>query len=342
MNVEDQATQQSKYINPSMACAMLGISGSTLRRYDDNGWIHTIRTAGGQRRYHVGEIISFNKNNFFKKTQIPTRQINHLETKGAIYARVSSKKQEDDLQRQIDALQKDFPSFKVYKDTCSGLNYKRKGLTRLLEHVQGGAIKTVVVAHKDRLARFATEIIEWIIHQAGGRLIIQDSGNRSPEQELTEDLMAIVHVFSCRLNGKRAHKNRKKRACDNQSKTSRVKINKLTKSNDASMVQGCSKNVQCHTSLHPGQRLPPEKLVDVQDLQLEQVENNASEKVCQNRESCFTQVNVFDAENAKSATPASCLSIGGAIESVPNQAEEARVVSKKVPTCNHIQERIEI
>jgi len=76
--------------------------------------------------------------------------------------------------------------------------------------VQSGSIKTVVVAHKDRLARFASELIEWIIHQAGGKLIIQDSGSKPSEQELTEDLMAIVHVFSCRLNGKRAGEKKKK------------------------------------------------------------------------------------------------------------------------------------
>jgi predicted site-specific integrase-resolvase len=70
------------------------------------------------------------------------------------------------------------------------------------------------VAHKDRLARFATELIEWVIHQAGGNLIIQDSSCKSNEQELTEDLMAIVHVFSCRLNGRRAGSNKRKRASD--------------------------------------------------------------------------------------------------------------------------------
>ena len=140
------------------------------------------------------------------------------ETKGAIYARVSSKKQEDDLERQIKSLQEVYPGYLVYRDICSGLNYKRKGLTRLLEHVQSGAIKTVVVAHKDRLARFATEIIEWIIN--GGRLIIQSSDNKCPEQELTEDLMAIVHVFSCMLNGKRGASGRKKRRLTQSSESS--------------------------------------------------------------------------------------------------------------------------
>ena len=90
-----------------------------------------------------------------------------------------------------------------------------------MEHVQSGAIKTVVVAHKDRLARFAVlqnKVIEWIINQ--GRLIIQSSDNKCPEQELTEDLMAIVHVFSCRLNGKRGASGRKKRRLTQSSESS--------------------------------------------------------------------------------------------------------------------------
>ena len=76
---------------------------------------------------------------------------------------------------------------------------------RLLESVQSGDIKEVVVAHKDRLARFGTEIIEWIATQAGARIIYEDSQCLSSEQELAADLLAIVHVFSCRANGKRRY-----------------------------------------------------------------------------------------------------------------------------------------
>jgi len=147
---------------------MLGVSQSTLRLYAKKGDLEFIKTPGGQRRYdivHIAETKAnkYNqretclKNLYGQQTSISEKK---TQAQGAIYCRVSSKKQEDDLERQIQALEEAYPGFKVFKDTCSGLNYKRKGLTRLLEQVQSGTIKTVVVAHKDRLARFATEIIE--------------------------------------------------------------------------------------------------------------------------------------------------------------------------------------
>jgi hypothetical protein len=74
-----------------------------------------------------------------------------------------------------------------------------------LEHVESGVVKEVVVAHKDRLARFGVELIEGIIHRRGAHLIFLDQKVHSPQQELVEDLLAVTHVFSCRLNGKRRY-----------------------------------------------------------------------------------------------------------------------------------------
>ena len=203
----------SKLVKTKDAAFALGVTPTTIRTWADKGKIDFIRTAGGQRRYDLSS---------YDTTAAPANLVanfgNSRPTKkeptggGAIYARVSSRKQVDDLERQIQALKADHPDYTVYKDVCSGLKYRRPGLKRLLEHVQGGVIKNVVVAHKDRLARFATELIEWIITQAGGTLKFLDQKTRSHEQELTEDLMAIVHVFSCRLNGKRKYQPRKKRA----------------------------------------------------------------------------------------------------------------------------------
>ena len=118
----------TKYVPPAVAASLLGVSTSTLRQYVTAHGLGFIKTPGGQKRFDISDIP--------KATP---------ETKGAIYARVSSKKQEDDLERQIKSLQEVYPGYLVYRDICSGLNYKRKGLTRLLEHVQSGAIKTVVV-----------------------------------------------------------------------------------------------------------------------------------------------------------------------------------------------------
>jgi putative resolvase len=167
----------------------------TLRKWAKNGQIvfSTLGNAspGSRRVYNLPLAI--------QKTKEP------VVAKGGIYCRVSSWKQKEDLQRQIDTLQDQFPNHLVFSDICSGLKYKRPGLTRLLEQVQGGLVNEVVVAHKDRLARFGTELIEWILKRAGARLVVLDQATLSPTEEVTQDLMAIVHVFSCRLNGKRRY-----------------------------------------------------------------------------------------------------------------------------------------
>jgi len=201
----------STLVKTKDAAIALGVTPTTIRTWATNGKLTFIRTAGGQRRY---DLSTFDTNaaptnllaNFGNKRPKKAQ----TEGSGAIYARVSSRKQADDLGRQIQALKAVYPDYTVYSDICSGLKYKRPGLKRLLEHVQEGLIKNVVVANKDRLARFATEIIEWIITRAGATLKFLDQTSRSHEQELTEDLMAIVHVFSCRLNGKRKYKSRTK------------------------------------------------------------------------------------------------------------------------------------
>jgi excisionase family DNA binding protein len=190
---------------PRAAADQLGISTSTLRKWAKNGTIEFSTTAGGHRRFDVSSVrLSrrvYNLPLTIQKTKEPI-----------IYCRVSSWKQKDDLKRQIGTLQEQFPDHVVFSDICSGLKYKRPGLTRLLEQVQGGLVNEVVVAHKDRrlrarkrLARFGTELIEWILKRAGARLVVLDQAIRSPTEEVTQDLMAIVHVFSCRLNGKRRY-----------------------------------------------------------------------------------------------------------------------------------------
>ena len=130
----------------------LGVSISTIRNWARTGTIAFKTTPGGHHRYDI--------NRSTRKPQsynLPRTTTSTAETKepvnGAIYCRVSSGKQKEDLQRQIDTLHEEYPTYQEFSDICSGLQYKRKGLSRLLECVQAGTIKEVVVAHKDRLAR---------------------------------------------------------------------------------------------------------------------------------------------------------------------------------------------
>jgi predicted site-specific integrase-resolvase len=102
-----------------------------------------------------------------------------------------------------------FPEAEIVKDVGSALNYKRKGLKSLLGRILRGEKLKIVVAHRDRLARFGYELIEWLVSELGSELVVLNDPIREPERELTEDLLTIIHVFSCRLYGLRNYKNRK-------------------------------------------------------------------------------------------------------------------------------------
>ncbi|MCY7337520.1 MAG: IS607 family transposase [Chamaesiphon sp.] len=125
------------------------------------------------------------------------------------YCRVSSSKQRADLDSQIAYMRGLYPQAEIITDIASGLNYKRKGLKTLLARGLSGDQLTVVVAHKDRLARFGVELIEWILQSCGSELLVLNQSISDPQRELTEDLLAIIQIFSCRLYGQRRYTNNK-------------------------------------------------------------------------------------------------------------------------------------
>jgi predicted site-specific integrase-resolvase len=95
----------------------------------------------------------------------------------------------------------------VVEDTGSGINWKRKGLKTILGQSMSGDIEEVVVAHRDRLCRFGFELIEWILESNGVKLTVLDRENsKSPDEELTDDILSIIHVYSCRKMGQRRYK----------------------------------------------------------------------------------------------------------------------------------------
>jgi len=129
-----------------------------------------------------------------------------------IYTRVSSKKQADDLSRQIEYVRNKRPEYASYipiSDIASGINFNRKGLSTILDAALQGIIGEVIVAHRDRLCRFGFDLIKLIIEKQGGKItVLDDERNKSSEQELSEDLLSIVHIYSCRQMGKRSYKPR--------------------------------------------------------------------------------------------------------------------------------------
>ena len=123
------------------------------------------------------------------------------------YCRVSGKGQSDDLASQISYLQKHYPDAEIIKDYGSGINFKRRGLLSLLERILRGDKLRVIVAHRDRLARFGSEVIQFLVEQNGGEVVVLDETiYGSSEEELTADLLEILHVFSCRLSGLRKYR----------------------------------------------------------------------------------------------------------------------------------------
>ena len=185
----------AKYIGPQEACELFQVSISTLRRWDREGKIDTYRTPGKQRRYSTQ---LFAKTSICATTDVQKQKI--------CYCRVSSPHQKNDLQHQKEYLQSKYPDYRIIQDIGSGINWQRTGLKTILELAMQNKLETVVVAHRDRLCRFAFELLQWILESNSVKLVVLDQSICSTEQELAEDLLSIIHVFSCRQMGKRRYK----------------------------------------------------------------------------------------------------------------------------------------
>lgn len=177
------------YVPSRKAVDLLGLHPNTLRRYADNGKIEYIRNEAGQRLYNVQSY----------------RQSRSSEITTICYCRVSSRKQKDDLARQILFMQDQFPKATIISDIGSGLNFKRKGLRTILDKLMWGDKLNIIVSHRDRLTRFGFDLIKYLVEQNDGQLMVLDKSEHSPESELTADLHSILHVFSCRMHGLRRY-----------------------------------------------------------------------------------------------------------------------------------------
>jgi predicted site-specific integrase-resolvase len=115
----------------------------------------------------------------------------------------------DDLTRQIEFLRStntEYSTYNLVTDCASGINFERKGLSSILDSCLLRNIGEVVVAHKDRLARFGFDLIKLLIEKSGGKLtVVNQETDKSSEQELADDLLSIIHIFSCRQMGKRRY-----------------------------------------------------------------------------------------------------------------------------------------
>ena len=191
-----------KYYSINEFSKILGVSAQTLRNWDANGKLHPHHTSSNGYRYYSHEQLSQVIN---IKPKIDRKVIG--------YCRVSSNKQKDDLQRQIDNVKMYLISqgkpFEIISDIGSGINYKKKGLKELIKLITQNKVEKVVVLYKDRLLRFGFELIEYVASLYNCEIEIIDNTEKSEQQELVEDLVQIITVFSCKLQGKRANKARK-------------------------------------------------------------------------------------------------------------------------------------
>lgn len=186
------------WVTPQKAREILQITNKTLHVWDAEGKIRTVRTPSGHRRYNLEDIQNFISSNV---PAIPQAKKDKI-----CYCRVSSSKQMDDLERQKNYFKSRFPDHQLVTDIGSGINWKRKGLQTILERAMLRDISVVVVAHRDRLCRFAFELLEWILKCCDVKLVVlNQEENKSPDAELADDILSIVHVYSCRAMERRKY-----------------------------------------------------------------------------------------------------------------------------------------
>ena len=184
---------------PQEFAEMIGVSVKTLQRWGNEDKLKAYRTPTDRRYYTHKQYVDYMGDS------------NSKHGKTIIYTRVSSNGQKDDLINQVEFL-KQYANAKgiivdeIFEDIGSGLNYNRKKWNKLIEDCMLGLVKTIIIAHKDRFIRFGYDWFERFLKANGVDIIIVNNEKLSPEQELVNDLISIIHVFSCRIYGLRKYK----------------------------------------------------------------------------------------------------------------------------------------
>ena len=185
---------------PKDFAELTGVSVKTLQRWDREGILEANRTPTDRRYYTYDQYLQFKG----IKTKNDIRQV-------VIYARVSTKNQKDDLQKQVSFLRQFCNARGISVDPCiedygSGLNYNRKKWNKLLDEVMEQKIKTIIITHKDRFIRFGYDWFEKFCMKFHTTIVIANNEELSPQEELVQDIVSILHVFSGRLYGLRKYK----------------------------------------------------------------------------------------------------------------------------------------
>ena len=193
------------------------VSNSSLHRWHKQGKVSCIRTSNNGKRLYDKESVK----KFLGVQHCSPKETKANRKQTISYARVSSTHQKEDLERQCQFLQEQYPDSVLIKDVASGINFKRHGLVKLLDKIYNNEVERVVVTYKDRLSRFGLELFEWIFEKHNVKFMVlrQPKGQSREEQatqELQEDLLSVVSHFVARHHGSRSHRNKVVSSTKNQ------------------------------------------------------------------------------------------------------------------------------
>ena len=193
----------SKHITnykPKDFAELLGVSVKTLQRWDRENTLKAKRTPTDRRYYTYEQYLEFKGINSANNNR-----------KTIIYSRVSTNWQKDDLKNQIEFLL-NFTSSKgiivdeTIEDIGSGLNYNHKKWNKLIEECMENKVDSIIVTHKDRFIRFGYDWFERFLSKYNVKIIVVNNELLSLQEELAQDIISILHVFSCRIYGLRKYK----------------------------------------------------------------------------------------------------------------------------------------
>ena len=209
MYIHTNKCVMEKIYNITEFSKLVGKSVKTLQRWDREGILTSYRSPSNRRYYTQSQY-----NEYMGITKSEDK-IN------VIYTRVSNRCQQDDLKNQLSFIigytkQNSIPISNIYSDIGSGLNYNRKAFNKLIEDAFSGKIGKVYISYKDRFVRFGYDWICSLLKKYCNVDIININDIiTSPEEDLINDLVSIIHVFSCRIYGLRKYKSKIKKVLDN-------------------------------------------------------------------------------------------------------------------------------
>lgn len=191
---------KNKNYKPKEFAELINISVRTLQRWDVEGKLKAFRTPTDRRYYTYEQYLEYKG--------IHKQQVNR---KIVIYTRVSNSNQKDDLKNQVEFLRqyanaKGIIVDEVIQDYGSGLNYNRKEWNKLIDSCMTNEVNTIIITHKDRFIRFGYEWFERFLGKFNVNIIVVNNESLSPQEELVQDIISILHIFSCRIYGLRKYK----------------------------------------------------------------------------------------------------------------------------------------